>query len=174
MQISLMVLMSRRGTKPLPAFIVDIIFAKYYLITTGKLLAAVQRNNKSISFEPLLTPMSERMAGIKGKSLDILTSKVAPEGPMLMTRNLHAIHPHLLGDGLNAMNRRMIGFLKVSLDNLSEKSETFDMYRGVRHAVSIATTDAVYGAQNPYRDPNVEQGFWYVFPFIQPVFWLTP
>src|ERR1700709_52688 len=102
----------KRGTNPLPAFIVDIIFAKYYLITTGKLLAAVQRNSKTISFEPLLTPMSERMAGITGKALELLTSRTEPDGPMLMTRNLHAIHPHLLGRGLDGMNRRMITFLK--------------------------------------------------------------
>jgi hypothetical protein len=137
------------------------VFAKYCLITTAKLLAAVQRNNKWISFEPLLIPMSERMAGINDKKgLGTLCSKIDPEGPNLMARSLHDIHPTLLGEGLNDMNERMIGYLVASIDKLSQETEELDIYRWIRNAVTVATTDAVYGSRNPYKDPKVEQGIW--------------
>lgn len=82
------------ANNPPPAFTMDIIFAKYVIITSAKLLSAVQRNKKWISFEPILLPMCERMAGIHDKDpLDVLMSKETPEGPVLMTQNLNAIHP---------------------------------------------------------------------------------
>lgn len=30
----------------------------------------------------------------------------------------------------------------------------------VRHAITIAATDAIYGERNPFRDRKVEEGFW--------------
>ena len=30
----------------------------------------------------------------------------------------------------------------------------------VRHAVTMAATDAIYGPENPFKDPKVERGFW--------------
>lgn len=56
------------------------------------------------------------------------------------------------------MNREMgISLCKV-LEHLD--SETNDLWEFVRHAMTIATTDAIYGRMNPYRDPKVESGFW--------------
>lgn len=139
----------------------DIIFAKYVIITSTKLLAAVQRNNRTISFEPILEPMSERMAGIhKKEHLDTLLSKETPDGQNLMTRTLIAMHPLIQGDGLDAMNRRMISYLKSSITDLETQKESIDIYSWIRNSVTVATTDAIYGSRNPYRDPNVESGIW--------------
>jgi hypothetical protein len=107
--------------------------------------------------------MLERMAGVHDeKGLETLCSKLDPDGPNLMARNLHAIRPTLQGEGLNGMNMRMISYLIASLDQLSQVNEQLDIYRWIRNAITVASTDAVYGPRNPYKDPGVEQGLWWV------------
>ena len=64
-----------RGETPPPVYTLDIFFTKSYIITTAKLMQAVQRNSKVISFEPLLTPTSSRVAGIRGHGLNLLREK---------------------------------------------------------------------------------------------------
>ena len=83
----------------------------------------------------------------------------------------------LLLDGLNATHRAMApgqGFedlllaasktITADLNALSERVAgrmDIDLWEWVRHEVTHATTEGVYGPMNPYRDPAVESGFWY-------------
>ena len=41
-----------------------------------------------------------------------------------------------------------------------------DMWQWVKHEVTHATTESVYGPMNPYRDLAVENGFWYAQSYI--------
>ncbi|CAD0112960.1 unnamed protein product [Aureobasidium uvarum] len=71
------------------------------------------------------------------------------------------MHPALLGPGLDIANRAMINNLVESvneLDSLNNKS--FDLYAWAKHAITIASTDAVWGEQNPLKDPEIETAFW--------------
>jgi len=36
-----------------------------------------------------------------------------------------------------------------------------DLYAWVHHMITLASTDAVYGPQNPFRHPVVMEGFWF-------------
>ena len=82
----------------------------------------------------------------------------------------------LLLDGLNATHRAMAagqGFQELllaasetiveDLDALSERVITHghvDMWQWIKHEITHATTESVYGPMNPYRDISVESGFW--------------
>lgn len=70
------------------------------------------------------------------------------------------MHPALLGSGLDVMNRNMIKNLAVSIDELEQDHTSIDLHFWCRHAVTVASTDAVYGPLNPYKDPAVERAFW--------------
>jgi hypothetical protein len=69
--------------------------------------------------------------------------------------------PTLTGDGLDKMNQAMIKYLKVSIDGLEHKQQ-IDLLAWCRDSITVASTDAIYGAANPYRDPKMAQAFWYV------------
>jgi hypothetical protein len=77
-----------------------------------------------------------------------------------------AIHPPLMpGPGLDGMNRAMLGVVAETFSELKEKVEMrgsckVRLYEWVRGAVTRATSNAVYGVGNPYRDPSVEAAFW--------------
>ena len=64
-------------------------------------------------------------------------------------------------DSLRSMSETMTQSLERLFSGLNcEEGEIMDLYRWTRHAVTIASTDAVYGPSNPFRDPLVEDGFW--------------
>jgi cytochrome P450 len=72
------------------------------------------------------------------------------------------MHPALLGPGLDVANREMVTNLTKSIDELASvgSGKPFDLYAWARHAITIASTDAVWGEKNPLRDPQIEESFW--------------
>jgi len=68
------------------------------------------------------------------------------------------------GADLDAMNRVMIQSISASLDRIRPEkghpTANFSLMHWLRHELTMATTDAVYGPLNPYADRNVEDGFW--------------
>ena len=70
------------------------------------------------------------------------------------------------GTDLDAMNRVMIQDIAASFDKLRPDrkkglaASKIGLMHWLRHELTVATTNAVYGPQNPYQDPNVEHSFW--------------
>lgn len=70
------------------------------------------------------------------------------------------------GTHLDAMNRAAIESLAELVEKLGEKSDHEDrrrvnLYEWVTREIAIATTDGVYGPQNPYKDAKMRDAFWY-------------
>lgn len=40
------------------------------------------------------------------------------------------------------------------------EGERLGLYEWVKHVITIASTDGVYGRRNPFRDGDVERAFW--------------
>ena len=77
-----------------------------------------------------------------------------------------AVYPALSpGPHLEAMNRVMIPNIKASLDKLrvgeeGGRSRRIVLGKWIRHELSRAITDSVYGPMNPFNDRKVEDAFW--------------
>ena len=81
----------------------------------------------------------------------------------LYSESLKGIHAALApGGGLELMNRTMIENVAASLDSLQTENKTvrLKLASWLRHEITLATSEAVYGPGNPLRDPKVEDGFW--------------
>ncbi|KAI9676944.1 MAG: hypothetical protein M1817_006783 [Caeruleum heppii] len=144
----------------LPAFTLDILSTKIYIVNAASLVAAVQRNSRIISFDPFLTAAANRMSGIEGDGLKLL-QETKSGGGGINNKVLHAMHPALLGEGLDTMNRKMIVNLKKSLDDLKlQEHSPFDLHAWCRHSLTVASTDAVYGPLSPYKSKEVEKSLW--------------
>lgn len=100
------------------------------------------------------------MAGIQGKGLKLLQEKENGGGGV-NNDVIHSMHPVLLGSGLDRMNSTMIKNLQISIDKLeSQYDVSFDLHTWCRHAIVVASTDAVYGSLNPYKSEEIENAFW--------------
>jgi hypothetical protein len=140
----------------------DLLLNKAYIINSPSLVAAVQRNHRVISFDPFLTGAANRMAGITGPGLELLREE-QNGGQGINNKVLHSMHPALLGAGLDRMNEKMIKFLKLSVDELAtthDVNTSFDLHAWCRHAITVASTDAIYGSKNPYKEREVEDSLW--------------
>ncbi|KAJ8116888.1 hypothetical protein OPT61_g1789 [Boeremia exigua] len=102
------------------------------------------------------------MAGVTGPGLGLLREE-QNGGQGLNNKVLHSMHPALLGTGLDRMNEKMIKFLKLSVDELAtthNDRSSFDLHAWCRHAITVASTDAIYGSLNPYKQREVEDSLW--------------
>jgi hypothetical protein len=73
-----------------------------------------------------------------------------------------AIHPVIsLGASLDSMNRAAIHKSAKSLEALATESpKAVKLFDWIRHEISLATTESVYGPKNPFKDPAIEAAFW--------------
>ena len=74
-----------------------------------------------------------------------------------------AVYPALSpGPHLEAMNRIMIPSIKEAVDKLRMDGggKRIVLGRWIRHELSRAITDSVYGPMNPFKDRAVEDAFW--------------
>lgn len=139
---------------------------KFYIVSSPDLMQAVQRNNKTISFEPLLDFSIRNIAGAQDKKiLHLMQSGSGGLGHA--SKIVHALPPTLTGKSLDEMNLRMVKLMRPFIDKMGEMGEkgTFDLYRWCQDAITDASTDATYGPLNPYADKEVANAFWYVDAF---------
>ncbi|CAD0044824.1 unnamed protein product [Aureobasidium pullulans] len=116
-----------------PIVTIDFLVSKVYLVNKSSAVAQVQRNAKVITFDPFLDSAAERMVNVSKRGLKLLTGKE---------------------NGGGDLNRK-------SVDELASFSgKSFDLYAWAKHAITIASTDAVWGPKNPIKDPENEAAFW--------------
>ncbi|KKK17246.1 hypothetical protein ARAM_001823 [Aspergillus rambellii] len=113
----------------------------------GSLLQAIQRNNKTITFDPFITFTAERIAGIHGSSLNLLREKRAG-GHGLNQAVVHAMHPTLTGRSLDRMNERMARRLCPLIDELAH-CKTVDLYAWCSRTITAAKHGCVVWAVEP-------------------------
>jgi hypothetical protein len=64
------------------------------------------------------------------------------------------------GEELDAMNRRAVEILATTVKTLKAKGTVrLDLWAWSRQAIVKATTEAVWGPQNPYRDAAVSEAW---------------
>jgi len=141
--------------------------AKIYIINSLELIAAVQRHSKTLAFPPIEAKMGRRMNAWSDEADKIIMTNVnGDEGDWGMSvESYQAMRSALTpGADLDAMNRVMIQNIAASLEHIRPEKgclgTSISLMRWLRHELTIATTNAVYGPLNPYVDRNVEDGFW--------------
>jgi hypothetical protein len=48
----------------------------------------------------------------------------------------------------------------ASIDRVKGE-KAVQLFEYIRHEITMASTESVYGPQNPFRDPVIEDSFWY-------------
>ncbi|KAM5455773.1 putative cholesterol 7alpha-monooxygenase [Microsporum audouinii] len=149
----------------LPAFTMDMFFNKVYVIRSPRLVSAVRRSHRTLSFDPLVTRTAECVGGISGCGLDRIREK-ASQGQGLGHHTVVALRPTLLGKGLDQMNEIMVSCLQSSVQELRPHRGRVDLYGWCRLAMTIASTEAVYGPLNPYSQISAREAYWLArYPF---------
>jgi hypothetical protein len=134
---------------------------RLYVINSMELIPAVQKQSKTLAFLRVEAMAAKSICGSSEVANNILDTNVnGEEGP----RSYSVSHypavrgPLTPGKGLDAMNRVMAQKVADSIDGMKYE-RTVKLFEFISHEINIATTDSVYGPQNTFKDPEVEESF---------------
>lgn len=137
-----------------------------YIITTPDLVQAVQKQPKVLAFPPIEAKFASTVCGVSPEAHKILLNNVnGDEGNWGLSMDSYAVMRFALAPGpaLDTMNRVMIQNIAASLDNVFQSGQmrtTTGLAEWLRKTITLATTNAVYGPQNPFKDQAVQDAFW--------------
>ena len=140
--------------------------SKIYVVNSTELIGSVQRHPKTLAFPPIEAKFAMAICASSKEANDILNKNVnGDEGDWGYSVEFYkSMHPALApGAGLDGMNRVMIQNIANSLDSLNRRagrSQRIRLNEWCRHEITLATTNAVYGPHNPFKDQAVEDAFW--------------
>lgn len=121
-------------------------------------MRAVQKQPEAVKFEPLLELIQERLCQTSSEKLAQLRGQHSGE-PSIYARLEHDMIPALSGKSLDRINKRMLRLLLPLLGEIGD-GKTIDLVGWIRHAITVVSTDAIYGDLNPFKNPLVEDAFW--------------
>ena len=155
-----------RQQNPLDIYTMAMPGSKLYVVNSPELILSIQRHSKTLAFPPIEAKFAMTVCGSSKEANDILKVNVnGDEGDWGYSVEFYkSLHPALApGAGLDSMNRVMVQNIAASLESLKAengKPIKIGLVQWLRHEITMATTNAVYGPMNPFKDPKVEGAFW--------------
>ncbi|KAF2185778.1 cytochrome P450 [Zopfia rhizophila CBS 207.26] len=155
----------------LPIYTLRLPGIRMYVINSASLLTTVQRQSKTVSFEPIKVKAAVTLSGSSKTANDIVQSyEYGGEGSGGYATALHRTLQAQLSpasDALHEMNRAAVDNIAAFVDKAqSRRGQTFALFEWIKHEVAITTTNSVYGPENPFKDPRVEESYWQFEPGI--------
>jgi hypothetical protein len=148
----------------LPIYTLRLPGSRLYVVNSPSLISAVQKQHKALAFMPMAAKGSIKVSRFSTAAADIInTNTNGEEGDWGYVHTFHdAIQSSLSpGTKLDAMNRVMLGLVAASIDHIAkEPAMCVLLHDWVKHQITLASTDSVYGPANPFRDSAIKKAFW--------------
>ncbi|TGO41786.1 hypothetical protein BHYA_0016g00240 [Botrytis hyacinthi] len=140
---------------------------KVHIVGSPELINSLQRQGKTASFWYLEARFTAELGGLSRDGMKKVVANLEPasEKPSLPIEGLKATQQVIspLG-GADDMIRVAAENIQAHFDDLANEAgdinRNTDLWAWVQHEITVATTESVYGPENPYRDSKVETGFW--------------
>ena len=135
---------------------------KVYVVTSPDLIAAVNRNSKSLSFNPFIAQLGKRITGHDETTSQIVQLNLNGENGPGYVIDVHdgmvaALAP---GRSLENMTEVMLHEASRCLESLDDGVEV-DLFAWMRNTVTLCSTRAIYGPSNPFSTDSRFAGlFW--------------
>lgn len=130
-------------------------FQRLYVVHTPNLIQIIQNKANAQTLVPNLLDFGMLFSGLNTESRDILRKAFGTHGNGFTL----SVHKYLLaGDSLRTATRAAVDRLTSGLPN------NINEVRGglqeiVRRELMLAMTGAIYGPENPYDDPLIEESW---------------
>lgn len=137
---------------------------KVYVVRSPRLVAAVYRNPKVLAFNPFIAQLGKRITGHDAETGEIVQRNLNGEQGSGYVMDVHdgmlaALAP---GESLQSMVQAMLREAATFLHVL-EKDNEVDLFAWARHMMTMCSTRAIYGPENPFnKNPGLVDTFWFV------------
>jgi len=133
---------------------------RLYVVTSPELIAAVQKQPRTLTFWFIQATLTQRLGGITDHANQLLLENARGEKGenSLVVDGMKVTHEAMTSKHLHEMISASLKRAEKILQGVG-KGETseFELWKWVRHVFSLAVSAGVYGPQNPYEDPTLEQ-----------------
>ena len=152
----------------LPVSTLSIIGQNVYVISSAELMQSLHRHPKEASFWFMEAHFTARLGNMSKPAADALMENLEPGTPDQHGGLVHGLqllrHALTPQNGLNDLVTGVTAVMNSRLDALhtGPSASPVDLWAWVQHEITVATTEGIYGEDNPYHDRKVENGFWYV------------
>ncbi|KAF6838049.1 prostacyclin synthase [Colletotrichum plurivorum] len=128
---------------------------KGYVITDPELTLAAFRS-RNLSLGPLISEMIHRITGLPDSCMEIYNSTA------FHTQWNKIVHSTLTGEQLRIINVAGLRDLARTLNAVPPQGlDVADLYLWTRSTMTMATTSALYGDENPWKkDPSLTEEYW--------------
>ena len=157
-----------------PIYTLNTMNSKTYVVTSPELITSVNRNSKTLNFNPFIAQLGSRLTSLDAPTMSIIHDNlVGQSGNHGYVLGLHdaANGSMAPGEGLDHMNRVMLDEALRHLQLLDEGTNegtnegVVDFFAWTRHLFTLCGTRAVYGPDNPFsKQSELEDAFWSVMP----------
>ena len=135
---------------------------KVYVVVSPDLITAVNRNSKSLAFNPFIAQVGKRITGHSEATSRIVQHNLNGEDGPGYVIDIHdgtlaALAP---GSDLEDMTEVMLHEVSRCLESLVDGVEV-DLFAWMKHTVTICSTRTIYGPSNPFNiNPSFVGLFW--------------
>lgn len=163
---SIKLIIARDKYPKLAVFSLPIFSFKFYIVADRKVLAAVQRNAKTLSFAPFSKRVTKVLSGVSDVTVRAVDTQSEDEETRSFARQVHHIEAVTLSNGASLDRLNLVTAqekLRLVDEIVLESSKdpvNIELYDWVQHLVTISASTGFYGPQNPYKDPQHEKNFW--------------
>lgn len=134
-------------------FTLGLLNKKFYVTTTEQYAGQVHKSSKALSFRPFLQQSSKTIGHVTDSTFELMGTDFVNEFSK-MHRIVLAPGPHL-----DRQNLRTGEYVLKDFETLSN-GKTVHLLQWVRSIVMQATSCGVFGAEHPFRNPEVRAAFW--------------
>lgn len=150
------------GRNPLPAFTMNILSSKVYVVTHPALVQAAYRA-KTLVFEPFIIEAADRMLSISDDGMKQIKHEPENEKEETYMRLIHKSMQETMlpGNSLLQMNARVLAKLADFVNGIGTEWEPKPMYLWLRDTFTLASSATLYGRNDPISaDPSLIEPLW--------------
>ncbi|KAI0149561.1 cytochrome P450 [Xylariaceae sp. FL1272] len=146
----------------LPLYTIRLPFKRIYVVNSRELIPAVQKQWRTLSFAPF-SAGAGKILGMSKQSLDIMYQGLTDDdgyNTSWVRRMTQILGP---GAALDTISKRTVELFVEDLQSLlTMENKEIGFWEWTRQLIINATSESIYGPQNPLREPKVREA-WKIF-----------
>lgn len=121
----------------------------------------MQRQVRTLSISPMMVRVFSNFMGVSKRALGIMGRDPIEDHGFVHQITLETGKGLNPGPNLDDLNAKAVNILNTSLGALCAKKSptTVKMFEWASHEIMLATTNAVYGPRNPFKDSAVQDAY---------------
>ncbi|MCJ1405113.1 hypothetical protein MMC11_008339 [Xylographa trunciseda] len=142
----------------LPIYTVGLLRRKAYIVTSLDLVNSVHKNYATLDFTPFVKTTAQKLSGLQPEHLKLFDKHDGREG--LSEATITGIEAALKQSDADDLSVPILKEIVPVMEAVTSQTGPCKLHASLRHMVTLSSSIAFYGPQNPLNSREVEDAFW--------------